>query len=150
MLFRSNNLFVFNTGISRQASSVLSTQVENLKNDASTIENTIKTVEYAEVAISYLINAELSEFGKLLDTAWNTKKKLAGGISNAAIDKMYEDGLKNGALGGKLLGAGGGGYMLFYVPEKNHRSFTKKMIGYESLDFNFTEQGSTVEMFRDV
>lgn len=144
-----HNLFIYNTGINRQASSILSTQVDNLKNNTDTVDNTIKMVEYARLAVECLLNKELDEFGKLLDHSWNTKKKLSANVSNLEIDRMYECGMKAGALGGKLLGAGGGGYMLFYVPEDQHYSFAKKMINYERFPFEFTEYGSTIEMFNN-
>jgi D-glycero-alpha-D-manno-heptose-7-phosphate kinase len=143
------NLFIYNTGINRQASTILASQVENLKSNNDTVECTRKIVEMAELSIKHLLNKEQDEFGKLLDSSWNIKKKLSSGISNINIDRMYETAMSAGALGGKLLGAGGGGYMLFYVPENNHHSFAKKMIEFERFPFKFTEHGSTLEMYND-
>jgi D-glycero-alpha-D-manno-heptose-7-phosphate kinase len=143
------NLFAYNTGINRQASSILSSQVDNLKSGGDTIENTKVMVDLAEEALGYLINSNLNSFGELLDKSWTYKKKLSENISNIHIDKMYETAMSGGALGGKLLGAGGGGYMLFYVPEEEHYTFTKKMNNYERFKFKFVEYGSTVEMFNN-
>lgn len=144
-----NNLFVYNTGINRQASSILSKQVDNLINNSDTFEHTKAMVELAERALQHLITGKLELFGELLDISWHYKKKLSPNITNLAIDKIYDNAMEAGAIGGKLLGAGGGGYMLFYVPPDRHYSFAKKMIQYERFNFNFVEYGSTVEMYSD-
>lgn len=142
-----NNLFMYNTGINRQASSILSVQVDNLKSNSKTIDDTCEMVEYAEQSIKHLMNRDIDSFGSLMHKSWNTKKKLSNNISNIQIDRMYDDAMNAGAIGGKLLGAGGGGYMLFYVPEENHQTFGYKMNKYNKFDFDFVEYGSTIEMF---
>lgn len=141
-----NNLFIYNTKINRQASSILSSQVENLKTRSDIIECTKKMVDFGEEAVKYLINKDLDSFGSLLHESWTLKKKLSENISNVFIDRMYNDALKAGALGGKLLGAGGGGYMLFYVPEDKQIEFTSNM-RYDLTDFEFVEYGTKVETF---
>jgi len=141
-----NNLFAYNTGINRQASTILSTQVNNLNTSIDTFNDTIAMTEIADRALKYLIKNDIDSFGSILDETWKMKKKLSSNISNIMIDRMYDDGINAGAIGGKLLGAGGGGYMLFYVPEEKHYSFAKYMIQYERFKFNFVEYGSTVEM----
>ena len=77
-----------------------------------------------------------------MDEAWQIKKKLSNKISNSDIDFMYQRGISAGALGGKLLGAGGGGYMLFYVPESSRGSVSLAMREYKRFHINFTDEGS--------
>ena len=143
----NNNLICFNTGVTRAASSVLAEQVRDLSSGVNT-DATSSIVDIAEVALKYLEKEHLDDFGALLDTSWRIKKKLSKGISNPVIDLMYDQGMKAGALGGKLLGAGGGGYMLFYVAESNRQALRDVMAeeGYQEMKFNFTDKGSTVEL----
>lgn len=143
----NNNLICFNTGVTRAASSVLAEQVRDLSSGVNT-DATSSIVDIAEVALKYLEKGHLDDFGALLDTSWRIKKKLSKGISNPVIDLMYDQGMKAGALGGKLLGAGGGGYMLFYVAESNRQALRNVMAdyAYQEMKFNFTDKGSTVEL----
>jgi len=141
----NNNLLCFNTGVSRQASSVLKQQVENLKQQ-STIERTKTMVELAKNAVKLLQKKKVDDFGYLLDQSWQIKKQLSDNISTSHIDEMYERATKNGALGGKILGAGGGGYLLVYVPEKNKNRLLESMKQYERFNFKFCKQGSTLEV----
>jgi D-glycero-alpha-D-manno-heptose-7-phosphate kinase len=85
----------------------------------------------------------LIEFGKLLNQAWKAKKKLSSTISNNLIDEIYSLALKNGAVGGKLIGAGGGGFFLFYV-EKDKAEFRKKMSKFVEIPFLFEGEGSKI------
>ena len=141
----NDNLICFNTGITRQASSVLENQVKGLK-DVASVDNTSHMVDMAEVALKLLLKGRLDDFGSLLGESWETKKKLSDNISNPTIDEMYNKAMKSGALGGKILGAGGGGYLLMYVPPKSHTKVIKALSNYDIFDFNFTNQGSAVEM----
>ena len=147
----NDNLLCFNTGVTRAASSVLKEQVKGLEGGITqntTINQTSSLVDIAEVALKYIENGHLDDFGALLDTSWRIKKKLAKSISNPIIDIMYEQGMSCGALGGKLLGAGGGGYMLFYIPKSKQAQLRETMAeeGYKQMDFKFTDKGSTVEL----
>ena len=72
------------------------------------------------------------------------KKKLSNSISNSKIDQLYDAAIKHGALGGKLLGAGGGGFILFYVPKKNQKNFKKKIGANKTISFNFENDGSQI------
>jgi D-glycero-alpha-D-manno-heptose-7-phosphate kinase len=141
----SKQLVCFNTGASRLASSVLAEQVDNLKNN-SNVDQTRLLVEMAERSITMLEKDKLNDFGSLLHDAWTVKKKLASNVSNPTIDEMYELGRSAGALGGKVLGAGGGGFMLFYVEDKNRQKLIDTMDNYAQLNFKFDYNGSTVEM----
>lgn len=140
----NNSLMCFNTGITREASSVLSQQVNNLVTNTTAFEITSRMVALAEVSLTYLKRGKLDDFGALLHEAWTEKKKLATGISNYHIDTMYETARNAGALGGKLLGAGGGGYMLFYVPQSCRNSVKNAMREYRQFHFKFSDTGSVV------
>ena len=144
LLELNNNLIAFNTGISRNASSILTKQVENIKS-INSVENTKAMVEMAKQAVKLLQKRKIDDFGYLLDQAWQVKKKLSDNISNEEIDKMYDIAMNNGALGGKVLGAGGGGYLLTYVPDKSKNRLLEAMKKYQRFNFKFSKQGSRSE-----
>ena len=89
-------------------------------------------------------NAKFNEFGMLLDESWKIKKKLSKYISNSTVDNIYKLAIKNGALGGKILGAGGGGFFLFYVPNEIRKRFLKKMDFLLNINFKFEDEGSRI------
>ena len=86
----------------------------------------------------------LDDFGRLLDESWRLKRTTGSKISNSQIDLIYEKALQSGALGGKLLGAGGGGFMLFYVPQEKQESFRKDFSDLLPVPFRFENEGTTV------
>jgi len=139
----NDNLMCYNTGITRDASSVLSDQVQNLKTGVTAFESTSMLVDQAALAIDYLTQGKLDDFGALMDNAWTVKKQLSPNVSNENIDIMYDIAKRNGALGGKLLGAGGGGYMLFYVPNNSKNNVANAMKHYKRFHFKFTDKGSS-------
>lgn len=137
----NDNLLMFYTGIRRDAAKVLGAQQKN-NNDASIKQ----MVQMAKDGYNLLKKGNIDDFGALLDHAWKLKRSLSSEISNNFIDESYSEFLKQGALGGKVLGAGGGGYMLFYVPDnakKQVRESAQKL-GLEEFRFNFSSTGSTV------
>jgi len=138
----NDNLMCYSTGISRSTSDILTDQVNNISNNTDAFDNTTRLVYLAKQALVYLQKNKLNDFGVLLDEAWQIKKKLSNKISNSDIDFMYQRGISAGALGGKLLGAGGGGYMLFYVPESSRGSVSLAMREYKRFHINFTDEGS--------
>lgn len=140
-----SNLLCFNTGINRAASSVLTEQVASLKT-GSNVEATKAVVELAKNGLKLLQKNKIDDFGHLLDQGWQIKKTLSSGITTPEIDEMYEHAIKNGALGGKLLGAGGGGYLLVYVPDKSKNRLLTAMSKYERFPFKFAKHGSTLEL----
>lgn len=89
-------------------------------------------------------NEPLSEFGSLLHSTWMEKRCLHSGVSNARIDHMYESGIRAGALGGKLLGAGGGGFLLFFVPQERQTTFREQMKEYFEVPFHIGAPGSSI------
>ena len=88
--------------------------------------------------------SNLDEFGYILNEAWKIKKKTSSNVSNNKIDEIYEKGIKNGALGGKLLGAGNGGFLLFYVKSKNKKKLISAMRNYLYVPFKFSDKGSEI------
>ena len=87
--------------------------------------------------------SEINKFGEILHQGWEIKRKLTEEISSIEIDEYYQKAIKAGAIGGKLLGAGGGGYFMFYVPAENHLSFRKKMLenGFKEMHWQFDFNG---------
>jgi len=139
----NQNLMFYFTGTSRNTSDILSDQVKNIVDDQTIFDNTTRLVDLAEDALKYLQQNKLNDFGSLLGDGWNIKKKLSTKISNPNIDEMYTTAINAGALGGKLLGAGGGGYLMFYVPESCQNKVSLAMTKYKKVNFNFTDKGST-------
>ena len=92
-------------------------------------------------------NESLDKFGLLLDKSWKLKRSTGSKISTDSIDNIYERAIKAGALGGKLLGAGGAGFMLFYVPEKNQESVRKALSYLREMEFEMDNSGASIIHF---
>ena len=138
--FSKNFLMVF-TGINRTAKFVADTYVNKLNKKKQDLNEILDQVKLAK---SLIKKKNFEDFGKLLHETWKIKKMLSPSVSNEIIDKIYDDGLKNGAIGGKLLGAGGGGFLLFYVKHENKKKFVKKMKNNLILDFKLTNNKSEI------
>jgi D-glycero-alpha-D-manno-heptose-7-phosphate kinase len=134
---------IFYTGITRNASSVLSEQQKNIGNN---IDALLKLKEYAMTADSLLRDADMAAIGRLLNEGWSEKKKLAARVSNAEIDSIYDRAIAAGATGGKLLGAGGGGFYLFVGPGEKLEKLQTALRELSELPFSFTRYGSKVIM----
>lgn len=139
-----NNLLMFYTGETRSASSILEEQRKNTTDDKAKIENLHKMVALTHNLKQELLKGNIDSIGEILHTGWMYKKELAGGISNEHIDKYYNLAINNGALGGKLLGAGGGGFLLFYVKKENQEKLKKALIALKELPFEFDNKGTGV------
>ena len=140
-----DRLLCFNTGINRLASTILTEQVENLKNNVN-VDLTKIMVDMAERSIKMIEANQLDNFGSLLNDAWQIKKQLSSNVTNSNIDEMYDRAMKAGALGGKILGAGGGGYLLLYVRENDrYKVFNEMNKLYEYFPIKFDYNGSTIE-----
>lgn len=136
------NLLMFYTGTTRSANTILAEQTKNITSEDKA-RNLLKMCGLAKDMKLALESNDISSFGKILDEGWQLKKELASGIANPAIDEAYEIAMKNGALGGKLLGAGGGGFLLFYCEEEKQEQL-KKAIGLKELDFSFERDGTSL------
>lgn len=137
-----DNLVMFYTGLTHNANRILSDQKKKLSKSDSQ-NNLIQMCGLTKQMKYVLENNDLSDFGNILNEGWRRKRELAGGISNSEIDELYNVALNNGALGGKLLGAGGGGFLLFYCP-KDRQEKLEKTLGLDRFDFAFEHDGSSV------
>jgi len=141
------NLLLFFTKKTRQASTILQRQEDSIKGkDTSIIEAMIEVKNNAYHIKEALEVGDLKRFGSLLDQAWNSKKKMSPEISNDYLDRIYEIASQNGALGGKIAGAGGGGYFMFYCEEEKQENLKSAMASEKLafLDFNFSDKGVTI------
>lgn len=141
------NLLLFFTKKTRQASTILQRQEDSIKGkDTSIIEAMIEVKNNAYHIKETLEVGDLKRFGSLLDQAWNSKKKMSPEISNDYLDRIYEIASQNGALGGKIAGAGGGGYFMFYCEEEKQENLKNAMASEKLafLDFNFSDKGVTI------
>ena len=138
----NQRLFLVFTGYQRRAHDFASLYVNDLSINKISEMKSIQ--EHVEISKKYLENGQLDDFGYLLHESWQKKKELSTHISSEFIDKIYSKGLKNGALGGKILGAGGGGFLLFYVDEKKISSFTNSLKQFTIVPFNFENKGSKI------
>lgn len=141
------NLVMFYTGNTRSANSILSEQKENISAQDKA-DNLKKMCALAEDMCAALEQNELDSFGDLLNEGWKLKRTLASGISNPAIDEAYEAAMKNGALGGKLLGAGGGGFLLFYCPTERQERL-RVALRLRVFPFSFEKDGTSVVYIGD-
>lgn len=136
------NLVMFYTGITHDANAILAEQKKNISEENKT-KNLIQMCQLARNMKYSLENNELSDFGTILNEGWQRKRELAGKISNPKIDELYETALQNGATGGKLLGAGGGGFLLFYCPKEKQERL-KNQLRLKPFQFSFEHDGSSV------
>ncbi len=137
----NERFLLFFTGVSRRADNILKEQKENIK-DRITILREIKQMVHE--ARKILDNGDFDTFGRLLHESWSLKKGLAGSITNGAIDDMYELARRNGAIGGKITGAGGGGFLLLYVPYEKQLSVRNALCELRELPFRLESDGSKV------
>jgi len=137
----SRNLMLFFTGITRDSSAVLTEQVENIR-DRLPILRQMKAL--ATEARICLAERALEDFGYLLHQGWECKKQLASGITNGTIEAMYEAARKAGAIGGKISGAGGGGFLLLYCPPGKRSDVRAALSRFRELPFNLEKDGSKV------
>ncbi|MFA6554493.1 MAG: GHMP kinase [Candidatus Paceibacterota bacterium] len=140
----NENLVLFYTGITRSADDILGEQKNNIKKSGETVSTLRKMTELAHEMRNALEDDSIDKFGELLHKGWLLKKTVASTISNSIIDKYYEIGLKNGALGGKLLGAGGGGCLLFYCEKKNQEKLKDALKDLRHIPFSFTNKKSEI------
>ncbi len=136
-----NSLMMFYTGKTRKSSTILSSVKENIKDKEKLLD---KTKELAVAGHKALLKGKVETVGKLLNDYWRLKKQMSGAISNPELDTLYDKALKAGAIGGKLLGAGGGGFMLFMVPSEKRQSVRKALKNYREMPFHFEKDGSKV------
>ena len=131
------------TGFARTASDIAA---EQIKETPKKIKELNSMAELCTEGIDILSeqNTPIDEFGSLLNQQWKIKRSLTSVTSTKLIDEIYETGIKSGAIGGKLLGAGGGGFMLFYAKKEYHRKIKEALNKKMFVPFNFENTGSKI------
>jgi D-glycero-alpha-D-manno-heptose-7-phosphate kinase len=138
-----DNLIMIYIGGKHSAKDILKEQ-QAIKNGSKKFSAQKQMVQQAFQMKSLLENNDIDDFGRILHEGWMLKKSLTDGISNDHIDDIYNQGIKAGALGGKLLGAGGAGFILFYCPIEKQDFFRKSMNDWNELQFSFENNGSKI------
>lgn len=138
-----DHLLLYFTGFSRFASQIEASKLVNFSSRKQELQRMMQMVTDAE---SLLIDEsrDLHEFGSMLQEAWEYKKSLSTGVTTTAIDDIYNRAIAAGAIGGKILGAGGGGFMLFFVSPENQPAVRKALNGFIEVPFQFEQEGSRV------
>jgi len=135
-------LMMFFTGLSRTASEIAAEQIRTTAKKEQELRKMLSLVDAAEQSLGSI--KTLDDFGRMLHETWMLKRNLTSSISNADIDRIYETARNAGALGGKLLGAGGGGFVLFYVPREHQEAVRSALSDFLYVPFKFENQGSEV------
>lgn len=136
------SLMLVFTGFQRYAKDIEKGKIEKIGQNTDSL---MEMKSYVDQAVDILnSDTDLSEFGALLNDAWKKKRSLSDNVSNDSIDELYNMGIKNGAIGGKLLGAGGGGFMVFFVKPEDRSRLKLAMGKFVSVPFTFDNSGSQV------
>lgn len=138
----NKNLMLFFSGIRRYSYDISIEQNNNVNQNVSILCEMKQIVDDAESLL--MSDKSMDNFGMLLDDSWNLKKQLSNKIANPLTDEMYDIAKAHGAIGGKLLGAGGGGFLLLYVPEKSQNSVRNALKDYVNFPFEFEPTGSSI------
>ncbi len=138
--FQENLMLLF-TGFTRFSGIISKQQQENIPSSLSQLHEMKALVDTAE---DILLHGDLNDFGLLLDHTWQLKRSLSKQISNSEIDEIYKKAKENGALGGKLLGAGGGGFMLLYVPKESQEKLRNCFDEFRFVPFSFEKDGTRI------
>ena len=144
-----SNLLLFYTGIQRFSSEIQADTFAKPVDKTQQLLDMLALVDEAERILTDK-NTSLDEFGKLLDTTWKLKRGTGSKISNGGIDKLYETAIKAGALGGKLLGAGGGGFLLFYCEKEKQEALKTALEDLMIVPFSFENEGAQILYYNSV
>lgn len=142
-----SSLLLFFTGVSHHSWTILEEQEQSTRKTTSGAVKYLHEIrKLAELMKTALLAGELREFGLLLHEGWEIKKRLSSKISNVHINEMYESALRNGAVGGKITGAGGGGFLLLFCPQERHQDVRNALVGMgaREMGFEFDFQGAQV------
>ncbi len=137
-------LLLLYTGLTRSSNKILGKQSQNMAKSKKSREIMDQMVDLSHEMQKMLNSNSTKNFGQLLDENWLLKRKMAQGVSSRAIDRWYRISKKNGAEGGKILGAGGGGFLLFYAKRKYHDTIVRKLKDLSRTTFSFEPQGSKI------
>jgi len=144
-----SSILMFYTGITRSAASVLEHQRRAVATQRSKQRTLQRMVELAHQLRADLQNNNLDSFGEILHENWKLKQSLAPGISNQRLENWYERARRAGATGGKLLGAGSGGFMLFYAPVERHDAISTALKDLREVPMRFEPEGSKIIFVHD-
>ena len=137
-------LLMFYTGLTRSADSILEEQRQNIQSDDQRRGTLRNMTSLAHELRDCLVNEDLDSFGDALHQGWLLKTRLASGITTGTIDEWYARARAQGAIGGKILGAGGGGFLLLYAPRERHEDIKRALAELRSISFNLEPQGSKI------
>lgn len=136
-----NNLMLFYTGTTRDSRKILNEQSDTIPDKTAMLDDLVNTTDRA---VQALYDDNLDFWGAELDRTWEIKKKFANGVSNPLIDRMYAKAKNAGALGGKILGAGGGGFMMLYVPSQRQDLVRETLSEFTYIPFGYCHEGSQI------
>lgn len=140
------HFMLYYTGLTRVSSEILAEQKENIANKNKILD---QMLEMVNTSVQVLNSGDTERWGRMLDEAWHKKKSLASKISNQEINAMYKKAKEAGAIGGKILGAGAGGFLLLYVPDE-HKTYVRNALrSYKEVDFAFENEGSKIIFMED-
>jgi D-glycero-alpha-D-manno-heptose-7-phosphate kinase len=137
-------LVLLYTGLTRSAGNILAEQAHNTQSDAERRQAVRRMVHLSQRLRDALAANDLTSFGEIMHQGWVEKKKMAAGISNAQIDEWYERARQHGAIGGKITGAGGGGFLLLCAPPERHAEILHALPDLQPVPFRFEPQGSKI------
>jgi D-glycero-alpha-D-manno-heptose-7-phosphate kinase len=138
-----DNLLLCFTGYSRSAPKIAEVQISETPSKYREL-NDMQSLTTAAFELLKDSSGDLDEFGRMLNTQWRIKKSLASKITNSKLDQIYDVGIKNGAIGGKILGAGGGGFMLFYAQKEKQQKIIESLSSKLFVPFRFDNSGSKI------
>jgi D-glycero-alpha-D-manno-heptose-7-phosphate kinase len=144
-----SNILVFYTGITRSASALLQRQQKAVATQKAKQKALLRMVQYAHDLKAELQRNNVEAFGQIIHENWVLKRGLTSSISTDQIDNWYSRGRKAGAIGGKLLGAGSGGFLMFYAPKEQHEAIIRELKELRRIDFSFEPQGSKIIFVHD-
>ena len=141
-----DHMLLFFTGISRYASDIAKDKIANIKNHFRELTQ-MKEMVNEGLSILHRPSDSIKDLGKLLHESWKLKRSLSVKVSTPKIDEIYEAGIKAGATGGKILGAGGGGFILFFAEPKNHKKIRERLKSLVHVAFHFDDVGSKIVVY---
>lgn len=145
----NDSLMLFYTGVTRFSAEVQKDTMSNQQDKLTHLKEMLSLVDDAQ-AILENKHSDFNDYGRLLDHTWRLKRKTGGKISNGSIDELYDRGLKAGALGGKLLGAGGGGFLLFYIEPDKKEALLRELDDLMQVPFEFENEGTTIVHYNPI
>ena len=143
----NSNLLMFFTGFSRFSGEIAKEQAKATRDKIAELQEMLKLVDEGEQILSKR-HSDLDDFGRLLDISWKIKRGITDKVSTNTLDQIYDTAIKHGALGGKLLGAGGGGFFVFYVPEERHYEVKEALKDLLYVPFQFEKSGTEIMYYQ--